>query len=292
MNDTTRRDFLRSALMLTGSIVLPSSVFAQDTAKPKKPKNPYAPFKMGVQTYSLRGYKAEEAMKRTKELGLTYWEGWDGHLPMTDDPKKLAEYQEMLKTYGIMMPTYGVVYFNNDEKAVRRIFEFAKAMNISTLSASPSSDSFPLVDKMVKEYAVNIAIHNHGPDDKMYGKPEQIIDAVKMWSPRIGACNDTGHYLRFEVDPVKASALFDARLFGVHLKNAKKNADGSIGFTEIGAPGGLLQTAELFTTLRRIKYRGIVSLEYEEHEDNPIPFMAQCLEATRLVIADMKKTKA
>ena len=292
MNDTTRRDFLRSVLMLTGTVALPASVFAQDPAKPKKPKNPYAPFKMGVQSYSLRGFKAEEAMKRTKELGLTFWEGWDGHIPITDDPKKIAEYKEMMKTYGITMPSYGVVYFGNDEKAVRKIFEFAKAMNVTTLSAAPSADSFPLVDKMVKEYAVNIAIHNHGPDDKQYGKPEQVMDAVKMWSPRIGACCDTGHSLRSEVDPVKACDQFDARLFGVHLKNAKKNADGSIGFTEIGAPGGLLQTAELFTTLRKIKYRGIVALEYEEHEDNPVPFMAQCLEATRTVIADIRKTKA
>ncbi len=292
MSDTTRRNFLRSALMMTGTVVLPASVFAQKPAKSQKPKNPYAPFRMGVQSYSLRGYKAEEAMKHTKELGLTYWEGWDGHLPITDDPKKLAEYKEMLKSYGLIMPTYGVVYFGNDEKDVRKKFEFAKAMGVATLSASPSADSFPLVDKLVKEYAINIAIHNHGPDDKQYGKPEQIMEAVKSWSPRIGACNDTGHYLRYGEDPVKASALFDSRLFGVHLKNAKQNPDGSIGFTEIGAPGGLLQTADLFTTLRKIKYRGIVSLEYEEHEDNPIPFMAQCLEATQRVIADTKKMKA
>lgn len=290
MNDTTRRDFLRSALMLTGMMTLPSSVFAQGQGK--KPKNPYAPFRMGVQSYSLRGYKTEEALKRTKELGLTLWEGWDGHFPITEDPAKIAEYKTMLKTYGVSMPSYGVVYFGNEEKAVRRIFEFAKAMNVTTLSASPATDSFELVDKMVKEYAVNIAIHNHGPDDKLYGKPEQLMAAVKNWSPRIGACNDTGHYLRFNEDPIKASALFDARLFGVHLKNAKKNADGSIGFTEIGAPEGMLDTIEFFTMLRKIKYRGVVALEYEEHEDNPIPFMAQCLEATKRAITDMKKTKA
>ena len=292
MNDTTRRDFLRSALLLTGTMTLPASIFAQEQGKPKKPKNPYAPFRVGVQSYSLRGYKVEEALKHTKELGLTLWEGWDGHFPITDDPAKIAEYKAMLKTYGITMPTYGVVYFGNDEKVVRSKFEFAKAMNISTLSAAPAADSFELVDKMVKEYAVNIAIHNHGPDDKLYGKPEQIMTAVKNWSPRIGACNDTGHFLRSGEDPIKASALFDARLFGMHLKNAKKNADGNIGFTEIGVPEGLLDTGELFMTLRKIKYRGIVALEYEEHEDNPIPFMAQCLEATRTAIANVRKTKA
>ncbi len=290
MNDTTRRDFLRSALILTGTISLPASAFAQGQGK--KPKNPYAPFRMGVQSYSLRGYKAEEALKHTKELGLTFWEGWDGHFPITDDPAKITEYKTLLKTYGVSMPTYGVVSFNNDEKAARSKFEFAKAMNIVTLSAMPDAGSFELLDKMVKEYAVNIAIHNHGPGDKLYEKPEQIMTAVKNWSPRIGACNDTGHFLRSGEDPIKASALFDARLFGVHLKNVKKNADGSLGFTEIGVPEGLLDTGEFFMTLRKIKYRGIVALEYEEHEDNPIPFMAQCLEAARTAIANVRKTKA
>lgn len=295
MSDSSRRHFLRSAFIFSGSLILPSSVWGQEPPKPdktKKAKNPYAPFHMGVQSYSLRHFKTEDALKQTKDLGLTYWEGWDQHFPITDDPKKITEYKDLLKSYNVKMPTFGVVYFGDKENEARRAFEFAKVMGIETLSASPTLDALPLVDKLVKEYGINIAIHNHGPDDAQYGKVEQVLNAIKKWDSRIGSCNDTGHFLRAGEDPVKGAELFGTRLFGIHLKNTKKNDDGSIGFTEIGAPGGMLKTADLFTVLRKLKYRGVVSLEYEEHEENPVPFMAQCLDATKRAIADTKPKKS
>jgi inosose dehydratase len=292
MSDSSRRDFFRNAFLLSGTMVLPSPLWGQEPARQRRQRSPYAPFRMGVQSYSLRHFKAEDALKHTKDLGVTFWEGWDGHFPMTDDPKKIAEYKELLKTYNVRMPTYGVVSFGSKEDEARKRFEFAKAMGIETLSAAPTPDALPLVDKLVKEYSINIAIHNHGPEDAQYGKVEQVLNAVKKWDSRLGACNDTGHFLRAGEDPVKGCELFDKRLFGVHLKNTKKNEDGSIGFTEIGAPGGMLDTTALFAVLRKLNYRGVVALEYEEHEDNPVPFMAQCLEATRRAIADSRPKRS
>src|SRR5690349_5465080 len=90
----SRRSLIRNATLSAAGLLLVEQAgsFAQE-----KPKNSYAPFRMGLQSYSLRGYKVGEALEKTKALGLSYWEAWNGHLPITDDPKVLAQYRDMLK---------------------------------------------------------------------------------------------------------------------------------------------------------------------------------------------------
>jgi len=120
--------------------------------------NPYRPFRMAIQSYTLRNFKLDEALAKTKALGLNFWEGWDGHLPVTDDPGQIAMYKQKLAANGITMPTYGVVGFSTDEADARKKFVFAKAMGIRTLSAYPSYDSLTLLDKLTEEFKIN---HRH-----------------------------------------------------------------------------------------------------------------------------------
>lgn len=275
MTHFTRRQFLRDAAILAALAASPAA-FA-------KSASPYGPFRMGIQSYSLRGFKLDEALEKTQALGLTWWEGWDGHLPMTDDPKILAEYRGKLKAHKIKMATYGVVGFNGNEADARRKFEFGKAMGISTFSADPSPDALPILDKLCDEYKINIAIHNHGPGAR-YDKISDVQKAMNGHNKRIGSCDDTGHFLRSKEDPVAAARQFGPRLYGVHLKDVRETADGGRQFTEVGK--GLLDVAGLFAALKASNFpkRGLVSLEYEEHPDNPIPGIEECLAATRAVL--------
>ena len=283
-NRLSRRTFLHTlAAGAVGAALGPyEAVFAQEG------EAAYAPFRMGMQSYSLRGYNLDEALAKTQELGLTWWEGFDAHFPITDDPKILAEYKDKLRAHGIRMVTYGVVDFNNNEADARRKFEFARAMEIVTLSASPSSDSFPLLNMLTKEYKINIGIHNHGPGDELYDTIQKVWNALQGQSPRIGACVDTGHYLRSNQDPVAAVRKFGKRVYGVHLKDVKTGPNGEKQFTEIGK--GALDTVGLLRALKASHYnsRGIVSLEYEEHADDPMPYIQECLAATRAAIQKLR----
>jgi sugar phosphate isomerase/epimerase len=234
---------------------------------------------MGIQSYSLRHFKAEEALAKTQALGLTFWEAFPGHLPMTADPKQIASYKEMLKTYGVTLAAYGVVDFSSDEKDARMKFEFAKRMGIETLSAYPRPDSIDLLDRLVKEYKINIAIHNHGPEDKLYDLIEKGERAMQGRDRRFGSCTDTGHYLRSNENPVVAATRFGKRVHGVHLKDVKSGANNAKTFTELGK--GDLDTVGLLRVLRLNRFRGVLALEYEEHETEPMPYIAECLSATR-----------
>jgi inosose dehydratase len=145
------------------------------------------------------------------------------------------------------------------------------------MSADPDLDSFDSLDKLVEEYGVAIGIHNHGPGHK-YDKIDKIAAAIKDHSPKIGCCVDTGHFLRSREDPVRAVEVFGTRTFGVHLKDVKD----ATKFTVLGK--GDLRTADLLKALAAIKYDYCLAIEYEEHEDNPVAEIAECLTAARAAL--------
>lgn len=270
----TRRHFLQTSLA-GAALAGPLARFGFAADEP----SPYGGFKMGIQSYSLRGYKsADEALAKTKELGLKYWESYSAHFPLTNDAAKIAEYKKKLSDAGIKLMAYGVQGFGKDTDANRKQFEFAKAMGISVISADPTPEAFDNLDKLVDEYKINIAIHNHGPGHR-YDKIDSVQSAIQGHNERIGACVDCGHYLKSDVNPVDAIEAFGTRTYGVHFKDVKKLPDGKKQFTILGK--GDLDIVGCLKLLKKLKFEHCLSLEYEENEQNPIADIQQCLAAVR-----------
>ena len=265
----SRRDFL-AGLVAAGSLTL-TGRSASATPHPVV-ADEYAPFKVGLQSYSLRHYKAAEALSRTKEVGLHYWESYSAHT--NPDPAKAAEYRKMAADAGVTIGGFGVSGFSKDHDANRKYFEFGKALGVDYLSADPDRDAFDSLDKLTEEYAIAIGIHPHGPGAK-WDKIDQIAAAIKGHSEKIGICLDTGHLLRSKQDPVRAVDVFGKRIYGVHLKDVKDAKT----FTILGE--GDLKLAEFLQALARLKYNYCMALEYEESESNPIPDIKKCLEAVK-----------
>jgi inosose dehydratase len=270
-----RRNFLRTtATCLAGASL-------SQFAAPANAKDPYLGLKMGIQSYSLRGYKkAEEALEHTKTLGLKYWESFPGHIPMSTVPKHIQEQKELLSKAGITLFAYGVVGFNSDETKAREFFEFAKGMGIKSISADPKKDNatFDLLDKLVAEYDIAIAIHNHGPRAQ-YNKISDVETFVKDRHPKIGACVDTGHYIRSNESPVDAIQRLNKRVFGVHLKDFKTEANGEKRPTIAGE--GDLDITGVLKALKALDYQYCVAIEYEENVDNPMSDIEACLRNVR-----------
>ena len=269
-----RRNFLQAGTAGIAAMAL-SRVNAAD------PKDPYLGLKMGLQSYSLRAFKVEEALEQTKALGLKYWEAYPNHIPMGSVPKHIETQKEILSKAGVTLISYGVLPFSgNQESAARERFDFAKAMGIKSLSADPDPDksTFDLLDKLVAEYDVAIAIHNHGPGHR-YNKISDVEKVVKDRHPKIGACVDTGHYLRSDEDPVEAVQRLGKRVFGDHLKDVKTLPGGQKQFKIAGE--GDLKVPELLKALKALKYEYVVAVEYEENEKNPLPDIEACLKHVR-----------
>lgn len=248
------------------------------------PKDPFGGFPLGVQSYSLREFNTAEAIRHLQGMGVHYAEFYGKHLDPKADDAKIAEVQALLKAADIKLAGHGVHGFTKDHEANKRLFEFAKKIGVKVITANPEPDSFDSLDKLVAEYDIRIAIHNHGPG-ALFDKLDSVTSAIKGRDKRIGACVDCGHFLRSGEDPVKCVLTLADRVYGVHIKDEKETGTPKSANVVIGK--GHLDVVGLFKALRQVKFPadGSLALEYEANPQNPIDDMKACLEVAKEAIA-------
>jgi sugar phosphate isomerase/epimerase len=283
----SRRAVLEVAAGLVGSVGLGTGVTAA-IAGATDDGGAYSPFKMGLQSYSLRGLARggrpdlRLALDATRELGIHYWESYTAHVPIKSDPDSVNAIKQELAGASVSIIGYGVVPLTKDEAANRPVFEFAKAMGLEYISADPAPDAFDCLDKLVAEFDIAVGIHNHGPGHR-YAKIDTIAKAIERHHVKIGCCIDTGHFLRSKEDPVEAVAAFGKRVYGVHLKDVKD----ATTFTVLG--GGDLRTVDFLKALNRNKYGYCLAIEYEEKPESPLDDLKACLAEAARAIAEVRK---
>jgi sugar phosphate isomerase/epimerase len=193
---------------------------------------------------------------------------------------------EKFQAAGIAVTGSGVVNLPNDEAKCRKAFENVKAAGMATMICKPDPAVLPLIAKLAREYDQKLAIHNHGPEDKVYPSPTEVWAAIEDLDARIGFCIDVGHAHRAGVDPAEAIRRHAARVYDVHLKDSLA-APGALADipTEIGT--GRLDIRGILRALREIEYRGVVALEYEKGGGNPLIGLSESLGYVRGLLAGM-----
>jgi sugar phosphate isomerase/epimerase len=246
--------------------------------------DPFGGFTLGMQSYTLRNFKLEQALKRIQEVGLHFVEFATGHVPVTDNADAIKAVLKLCSDYDIKPIAYGVQRFTKDHDANKKLFEFGKALGITTFSASPDPDSFDSLDKLCAEYKIAIAIHPHGPVgggklDRWYSA-EIIYDAVKDHHPLIGSCLDTGHLIRCaqppfnkKLVPEEQVRVMKDRNFGMHLKDHDNDKK-----TDVVYGKGVLNVTEVLKALREVKFKGYINIEYEANPQDPIDDVKACVE--------------
>ena len=269
----TRRTFLAAGA--AAATTLATRTRLARAAEPDTSK--YGGFLMGLQTYSLRGFGFDQALDYVKELGLHSVELFDAHFPGKSTADQIDAMKAKLKAADVQALAHGVNPFTNDHEANRRWFEFAKRAGIRNITANPSEDSFDSLDKLVAEYDIRIAIHNHGPGAE-YDKVADVLTAIKGRHPNIGACADLGHFIRSAEDPVRVINLLEGRLFGIHLKDFAEQKAQTHGVI-LGQ--GHLDIVGVFKALKKVNYPAdaCLALEYEEKPENPLDDIRACLAA-------------
>jgi len=277
----SRREFLGASLAVVGTGGILSSALAAEG---------YGNFTVGVQSYCFREFDLEQALKRTKELGLNWIEFYQKHAPPNSSPEQIAAIKKLCGEYGIKPVAFGVQSFSKNHDANKRMYDFGKALGVRYFSADPDPDSFDSLDKLVEEYGIGIAIHPHGPVGKglhRWYSAEAIMAAVKDHHPQIGACLDTGHLIRSaqlgkKLDPAEQIRVMGKRNFGMHLKDHDNERK-----TDVVYGKGVLNVAEVLKALKEVGFKGWISVEYEANPQNPNPDMAACLAVLRQAIKDV-----
>ncbi len=168
------------------------------------------------------------------------------------------------------------------EDQVHNAFDYAKAAGMKVIIGVPAPELLPLVNKKVKQYDIKVAIHNHGPGDKIYPTPASAYERIKDLDKRIGLCNDIGHTMRIGSDPIVSAKKFADRLLDVHIKDVSEATAKGHG-VEVGR--GVIDIPKFLKMLIRIKYSGIVSFEYEKDADDPLAGLAESVGYVRGVLA-------
>jgi sugar phosphate isomerase/epimerase len=251
-------------------------------------------WQLAVHSYTFRKFTISEAIEKTSALGMTYFSisgsvNWDGKQRNTIDlsETELVTLQKKLRAAGIVrMVNMGVVRLPANEAESRKVFEFAKRAGIDVLVSEPAEAALDTVEKLAKEYTIKVALHNH-PKPSHYWNPDTVLQAIKGRSPLLGACADTGHWIRSGLDPVEALKKLEGRVLSLHFKDLVKN-DGK-GFHDVPWGTGVGRCKDVMAELKRQRFRGAFCVEYEHNWENSFPEIAECAKFFNATCADLVK---
>jgi len=273
----SRRQFF-GGLAATAAWPLLSRVADASPAAPGK----NAPLKLGLASYSMREFTLDQALDMAKQMGVKYMTFKDVHVPRTDPPEKTRALRAKIEAAGITIMGGGTITIPNDPAQIKKEFEYAKNAGFPLIYTDPEPAALDTIEKMVKEYDIRCVIHNHGPEDKRWPRPQDAYAAIKSRDKRLGLCIDVGHTTRTGTDPVRACRECRDRLYDMHVKDLLAATDKE-SQTEVGR--GVLDFPGLFKTLIEIGYQGQVGLEYEINAKNPLPGMIESMAYMRGVLA-------
>ena len=284
-NPFNRREFLHRAVAGSATLAASTALPLPCSAAVTKPeRDAFHGLKIGITSYTLRKLSLDDALARTRDAGIKYISLKEVHAPLKSTPDERRAIRKKVEDAGLVLMGGGVIYMKNDPAQLRNTFEYAKDLGMKTIVCSPDPEALDEVEKLVKEYDIRIAIHNHGPGDKLFPSPNDVLRAVEHRDARMGACIDIGHTVRLGEDPVAAINKCAKRLYEMHLKDVTApKADAKP--TELGK--GIIDLTGVLRALIKLKWPYHAALEYEARPDNVVPGMMECFGYLRGALAAM-----
>jgi sugar phosphate isomerase/epimerase len=245
-------------------------------------------FAIGCQAYSFNRFSVFEAIEKTAQTGGKVIEFYPGQRLSKEEPnvrfdhnspdEVIEKVKAKLKEHDIMAVNYGVVGLPNNEAECRKVFAFAKKMGVRAVTSEPGENAMDVIEKMVKEHDIMLAVHNHPrrPNDPGYRHwdPEFMLSLVKNRDRRMGACVDSGHFVRSGIKPVDAMKILEGRIVSSHLKDLSEFSPRG---HDVPFGTGVSDIPAILDELKRQNFQGNISIEYEHNWDHSVPEIAQCI---------------
>jgi sugar phosphate isomerase/epimerase len=283
-NSFSRRDFIGSGTLAAAAVAASSDVFALARERPIDVEA--SPVRLGLASYTFRNFRRAQMIGFMKQLNVFSLNAKDvkDHLPL--DPQQQATALADYAAAGIQLHAAGAIYFAKDEDAdIRSKFEYCKRAGVAVIVAGdPTPETLLRLEKFVKEFDIRIAIHNHGPEDRLWRSPLDVLKAVKGMDPRLGCCIDVGHAARAGTDVVQAIHEAGPRLFNVHMKDLTNFQSKE---SQVAVGDGIMPVRAMFEALIATRYKGFVDLEYEVYPDDPMPGVISSFAYMRGVLAGL-----
>lgn len=279
------RFYLDGAQFVLGDLAAPTTPSAFLT--PAVQAQEKLGWRIGIEAYTFHKYSFFEAIEKTAELGMHYIGGLSFMQQVSKDiPKnfdqnlsddELLQIRMKMESAGVRMPVYYAQNIPSDEAACRKLFEFGNKMGIETFICEPKAEQLDLLDKLANEYAINIGIHNHGPNISPHTwRPEMVLALCEGRSKRIGAAPDLGYWLRLGIDPVEAVRLLKDRILTVQMHDLHETGEKG---HDVPWGTGTGKSREFFQELHRHGIQPtMIGLEYSREWLESMPKLAKCIE--------------
>ena len=284
---TTRRNFVKKAGAGLLAMGASSSFFSEElfAASPEKKTAKADLFKVAIAGYTFRFFDIDQMLEMMQRVGVNFLCIKDFHLPYNATKEECDAFHAKLKTKNVTGYAVGPVNNIRTEQQVNDAFEYAKRAGAKLMVGVPNIELLPFVDKKVKEYDIKFAIHNHGPNDQKYPNAKSIWDLVKNLDPRIGMCLDIGHNIRTGADPTEDMKKYHTRVFDIHIKDVTAAVNEG---KELEMGRGVVDFPAFVKMLRKVKYAGACSLEYEKDMRDPLAGIAESIGYFKGVMAVTK----
>ncbi len=238
---------------------------------------------IGVQSYTYREFSAVQAVEEAASVGLKAIEMWPKHINFQSGDKEIEAFKAALSDNDIWMCGYGVCGLEGIADDMDENFQFASEMGADYISINCKSDNHAIAEQAIgiaKKYDLKLGIHNHGPGAD-FATSEQVLEFCQGKDALLGACMDTGHFMRSDQMPDHVIKVLGKRINSMHLKDF-------ISAEEEVMPGtGRLDLAQVLDLLKtHVGYEGAYVIEYEADAENPSPAMKQTLDVLMKALAD------
>jgi sugar phosphate isomerase/epimerase len=240
-------------------------------------------FDLGMASYSLRAFSLDQAIEMTRRLGLGRIVLKSMHLPLESSEADAAAAARKVRAAGLDLYGCGVVYMTSPAE-IEQGFRYARAAGMRMIIGAPNPELLGLVEKKVRELDIRMAIHNHGPEDKLYPTPADVYARVANLDPRIGLCIDIGHTMRAGVDPSEAARKCADRVLDFHVKDVTAATREG---TTIEMGRGVIDLPKFARTVVELGFSGTLAFEFEKDEKDPLPGLAESVGYLRGILKSL-----
>ena len=244
-------------------------------------------------TVGFRNLDLKETLAILDELGFEYFEGTTDarvHIyPYVVGEKNISELQNILSCFNVkLIAISGQSDFGVTDKHIGKQIEFverqinlANRLGVSILRIFVSNIQAEHLDRHVVERAiknlkkaallaeqanVRLALENHYGITATADDVIHIIECVG--SDYVGANFDPANFVSSGDDPVEAGKKLAPYIFHTHLKDCVYTGKGQyFGYDYVEIGSGTIDYESILSNLKKSKYEGYLSLEYENVED-------------------------
>ncbi len=272
----TRNEFLK----FTGMGISGAAITSAASGFADPPSTNDLADNLGIASYTFRDFNLDDTIKMTLRLKIRNVCLKSMHMPLESSEADIKKIAEKVRNAGLNLYGAGVIYMKTKEE-VDAVFAYATFAGLKMIVGVPNHELLPLVNEKVKSTNIILAIHNHGPGDKLYRSPTDVYEKIKGLDKRIGMCIDIGHTQKIGQDPATLLERYKDRLYDLHMKDVSHQSEDA---TPIEIGRGVINIPKVIKALKKINYTGSISFEFEKDGKDALPGLAESVGYVRGVI--------